>query len=109
MTEDIKLWLKGIECSLEETASNTELPERIILFGGGASLMGIKEGLEFGNWYKTIAESYKPSVSIFYPKSLPHIVDETDRLNDPRFIPLLGLLHVGSRMTQYNAFGFTHQ
>lgn len=109
LTADIKLWLQGVECSLEKVASDMRLPERMILFGGGASLIGIKEGLEFGNWYKNLSESYKPHVSVFYPKSLPHIVDETDVLNDPKYIPLLGILHVGSRMNQESTFGFNNQ
>lgn len=109
LTDDIKLWLQGVECSLEKVASDMRLPERMIVFGGGASLIGIKEGLEFGNWYKNLSESYKPYVSVFYPRSLPHVVDETDALNDPKYIPLLGILHVGSRMNRESTFGFNNQ
>ncbi len=108
LTDDIKVWLQGVECSLENLASDVQLPERIILFGGGASLIGIKEGIEFGNWYKNLSESYKPYVNVFYPKSLPHIVDETEELNDPKYIPLLGILHIGSQMHNDNTLGFNN-
>ena len=97
LTDDIKLWLQGFEVALAEISSHISLPDRVVIYGGGASLLGMKEAIEYGNWYKSIGEQYKPKVSLFSPRMLAHVIDDTGVLNHPRYIPLLGLIHVGNQ------------
>lgn len=96
LTDDIKLWLQGFEVALAEISSQISLPDRVVLYGGGASLLGMKEAIEYGNWYKSIGDQYKPKVSLFSPRMLTHVIDDTGVFNAPQYIPLLGLIHVGN-------------
>ncbi len=106
LTEDIKLWLHGVQVTLEQYPSDFMIPQHFVLCGGSSKLMGLQEALEYGNWYENVNLHSKPSVSVFYPKTLPHIVDTTDKLNHPKFIPLIGLIHASSSLTAQNTFGF---
>lgn len=104
--EDIRYWSAGLTLALEEAsqALQTDLPSHIVLYGGGASLIGLKESLEYGNWYQDLAFGSKPLVSIFQPKSLPTVVDNTNKLGGPEHINLLGLANISARMEEENLF-----
>jgi cell division ATPase FtsA len=102
--EDIRYWCSGLTLSLEEAFQKKKdsLPGHIVLYGGGAGLIGLKESLEFGNWYQDLTFISKPLVSIFQPKSLPTIIDNTNKLNTPEHINVLGLANIGARLKVEN-------
>lgn len=92
---EISLWLQGIILSLQE-AQLESLPPHVLLYGEGAQLLGIKEALEYSNWYKSLNSTMKPGISILTPKQFPHIIDMTSRIDDARYIDMLGLIHAAS-------------
>jgi len=90
-----ELLLEGINIVLNDLPPTYILPDHIVLFGGGSLLLGIKEMVEYSNWYKKMKFTQRPKVSIFYPKILSHIIDNTNRdINTPSITPLLGLIHL---------------
>ena len=93
---EISLWLQGIIISLKSLNISNKSPLHIFLYGEGAQLLGIKESLEYSNWYKTVNIINKPSVSILTPKQFAHIVDMTSQVEGARFIDMLGLIHLSS-------------
>lgn len=96
LEDEISLWLQGIINSLQTIEIANNIPMHIFVYGEGASLLGIKESLEYSNWYRTLNFSNKPSISILTPKQFAHIVDMTSQVESPRFIDMLGLIHLSS-------------
>jgi cell division ATPase FtsA len=92
---EISLWLQGIILSLQE-AQLENLPPYVLLYGEGAQLLGIKEALEYSNWYKSLNSTVKPGVSILTPKQFPHIIDMTSKIENARYIDILGLIHAAN-------------
>lgn len=92
---DISLWLQGVVLSLQELNLPT-LPPYIFVYGDGANLVGIKEVLEYGGWYKLLNIVTKPNVTIITPKHFPHIVDMTSKLDSSSYMDILGLIHTAS-------------
>lgn len=68
----------------------------IFLYGEGATLLGVKESLEYSTWYKSLSLTQKPSLSILTSKQFSHIVDMTSHIEGSRFVGMLGLLHLSS-------------
>lgn len=92
---EISLWLQGIIYSLQSlNISNS--PVHIFLYGEGAPLLGVKESLEYSTWYKSLSLAQKPSLSILTPKQFAHIVDMTSHIDGPRFVDMIGLVHLSS-------------
>lgn len=92
---EISLWLQGVVLSLQELNLPT-LPPYIFVYGEGANLIGIKEILEYGGWYKLLNIVTKPNITIITPKHFPHIVDMTSTLDNSRYMDILGLIHIAS-------------
>jgi cell division ATPase FtsA len=92
---EISLWLQGIILSLQE-AQLENLPPHVLLYGEGAQLLGVKEALEYSNWYKSLNSSIKPGISILTPKQFPHIIDMTSKIDDALYIDILGLIHAAN-------------
>lgn len=92
---EISLWLQGVIYSLRSLNIN-DSPTHIFLYGEGASLLGVKESLEYSTWYKSLSLSQKPSLSMLTPKQFTHIVDMTSHIEGSRFVDMLGLVHLSS-------------
>jgi Tfp pilus assembly PilM family ATPase len=92
---EISLWLQGVIYSLKSLNIN-DSPTHIFLYGEGASLLGVKESLEYSTWYKSLSLTQKPSLSILTPKQFSHIVDMTSHIEGSRFVDMLGLVHLSS-------------
>jgi cell division ATPase FtsA len=92
---EISLWLQGIILSLQE-AQLESLPPHVFLYGEGAQLLGIKEALEYSNWYKSLNSHIKPGISILTPQQFPHIVDMTSKIDNVRYIDIIGLIHAAN-------------
>ncbi len=89
--EDSRVWLSGIELSLEEFSENNLLPPRIFLCGGGSALPEIKKVLDKGEWSKRLPFSKQPVVSFLQPKDVYRIIDKTDKLTNPQDVTPMGL------------------
>ena len=71
-------------------------PTHIFLYGEGATLLGVKESLEYSTWYKSLTLTQKPSLSILTPKQFVHVVDMTSHMEGSKFVDMLGLVHLSS-------------
>lgn len=91
----LEVWLSGVELALSEFESVDQLPPRILLCGGGASLAQLVEALESGDWYKDLPFTKRPSVQRIKPSDVAGIVDTTQKASDHTFITAMGLLRVG--------------
>ena len=92
--DDCRVWLSGIELSLEEFAQSDLLPYRIFLCGGGSGLTGIKKSLMSSSWIKNLPFSKTPEVSFLQPRDVVNIIDETGALRDPQDITPMGLANL---------------
>ena len=91
----LEVWLAGVELALSEFDSVDQLPPRILLCGGGASLTQLVEALEKRDWYGDLPFTKRPSVQRISPKDVVGIVDTTEKASDHTFITAMGLLRVG--------------
>lgn len=95
LESEVSLWLQGVVLSLQEL-NLPMLPPYIFIYGEGADLVGIKEVLEYGGWYKLLNIITKPHISILTPKQFPHMVDMTSTINSSKYLDILGLIHIAS-------------
>ena len=91
----LEVWLSGVELALSEFDSVDQLPPRILLCGGGASLAQLVEALEKRDWYKDLPFTKRPSVQRISPSDVIGITDTTEKASDHTFITAMGLLRVG--------------
>ena len=91
----LDVWLSGVELALSEFESVDHLPNRILLCGGGSSLIQLVEALSTREWYKELPFTKRPSVHHISPKEVVGIEDTTGKANDHTFITAMGLLRVG--------------
>lgn len=91
----LDVWLSGVELALSEFDSVDHLPGRILLCGGGASLIKLVEALNTEDWYKSLPFTKRPSVQLISPETVVGIDDITAKANDHTFITAMGLLRVG--------------
>lgn len=96
LESEISLWLQGIIESIKSINISNDIPMHIFIYGEGANLLGIKESLEYSNWYKNFNLIQKPSISVLTPKQFAHIVDMTSQVENSRFVDILGLIHLSS-------------
>ena len=92
---EISLWLQALILSLQNYTFTTP-PAYLLLYGEGAQLLGIKEALEYSNWYKSLHFEQKPAVSILTPKQFPHMIDMTSSMEGGKYLDMLGLIHISS-------------
>lgn len=92
---EISLWLQAFILSLQNQTFTT-IPSYILLYGEGAQLLGMKESLEYSNWYKSLHFEQKPAVSILTPKQFPHMIDMTSSIEGSKYLDILGLIHISS-------------
>jgi len=91
----LEVWLAGVELALSEFDSVDQLPNRILLCGGGSSLNRLVEALESGDWHKELPFTKKPSIQHIRPSDVVGIVDKTGEIDDHTMITAMGLLRVG--------------
>lgn len=91
----LEVWISGVELALSEFDSADHLPNRILLCGGGASLVKLVESLQEEEWHKDLPFTKKPSVHHINPSEVAGITDSTGSVNDHTYITSMGLLRVG--------------
>lgn len=92
-TSDV--WLSGVELALSEFNNLDNLPNQILLCGGGSSLDMLLQTLKETHWYADLPFTKKPSVAHISPNQVVGIEDETGKVNDHTFVTAMGLLRVG--------------
>jgi cell division protein FtsA len=91
----LDVWISGVEIALSEFDSVDHLPNRILLCGGGASLVPLVEALAQREWYKGLPFAKRPTVKHIRPSEVSGIRDRTSTVNDHTYITAMGLLRVG--------------
>ncbi len=90
-TQDVKVWLTGVELCLEEFEEVDEYPSTIYLCGGGALLPEIQEGLITHPWLQLFNFKKYPKVNFIFPTNLRDILDKTKNANMPEDVAPLAL------------------
>ncbi|NCU40355.1 hypothetical protein EOL73_01180, partial [Candidatus Saccharibacteria bacterium] len=91
----LDVWISGVEIALSEFDSVDHLPNRILLCGGGASLVPLVEALSQREWYKELPFTKRPTVQHIRPSDVSGMKDHTGNVNDHTYITAMGLLRVG--------------
>ena len=71
------------------------LPQRVLLCGGGSSLSLIPARLSKTKWYKDLPFTKQPIIQHINPDQVVGITDSTGKVNDHTYITALGLVRVG--------------
>lgn len=95
---DCKVWLSGVELTLEEFSDDL-LPSRILLCGGASALPEIKYILETDDWYKRLAFAKKPTIEFIHTEDVARIKDLTRRLQNPQDITPMALANTALDFT----------
>lgn len=91
----LDVWISGVELALNEFDAADHLPNRILLCGGGSSLMKLVNILKEQNWHHDLPFTKKPTVQLIKPSDVIGITDLTGLAADHTFITAMGLLRVG--------------
>lgn len=89
------VWSAGVELALSEYTNLENLPNKILLCGGGASLKMLTDTLGQTNWYSQLPFTRKPQISLIEPSQVVGIEDSTGKVDDHTYITAMGLLRVG--------------
>ncbi len=89
------VWVSGVELALSEFTELDNVPHRILLCGGGASLENIQHALTETNWYRDVPFTRKPTIDFITPDKVVGIKDSSGKVTDHTFVTAMGLLRVG--------------
>lgn len=95
VNKTLAVWLSGVELALGELDSVDQLPNQILLCGGGSSLVGMVDKLAEYQWPDNLPFTKQPVIKHISLKDVVGVKDETDSLNDHTLITAVGLLRVG--------------
>jgi cell division protein FtsA len=79
-SQDIQVWLLGVQLALEEFAHLGPLPIRIFLCGGASLLPGIKKSLASDDWWRGLSFTQTPRVDYLDPADIAGVKDMTGEL-----------------------------
>jgi len=91
----LEVWLDGVELALSEFDAVDQLPNRILLCGGGSSLIKLVDALAQRDWYKELPFTKRPIVQHISPNEVVGVKDMTGDAVDHTLITAMGLLRVG--------------
>lgn len=95
LQKTLDVWTHGVELALGEFTSVDNLPNRLLLCGGGASLDMLPHQLETSAWYRELPFTKKPNIKLIQPNQVVGITDETGLVKDHTLITAMGLIRVG--------------
>lgn len=98
LLEDGKIWLAGVQLTLEEFTKSDVLPNRILLCGGGSALPEIVDLLRQKDWIKDLPFGKPPSVHFLQPKDVGRVKDETGELTDPSDVTPMALANLSEEL-----------
>jgi cell division protein FtsA len=103
LKKTLSVWLSGVELALGEFKRLDNLPNRILLCGGGASLELLTRAMATTEWFGKLPFTKKPQIQLIRPDQVVGIKDKTGLLDDHTFITAMGLLRVGiDTLLQYD-------
>ncbi len=102
LMKTLGVWTHGVELALSEFDQLDNLPNRVLLCGGGSSLAMIPARLAKTSWYKDLPFTKQPVIQHIQPSQVVGITDTTDSINDHTFITAMGLVRVGIDTLQQN-------
>ncbi len=105
ITRTLNVWISGVELALAEFNKLDNLPNRLLLCGGGSSLDMLIDELEKGEWHKSLPFTKKPAVQHIQPGEVIGITDATGDITNHTFITAMGLLRVGMDTVNSGAAG----
>ena len=94
ISDNLEIWLSGVQLAIEDFSTLEVIPPRILLCGGGASLLELQEALATTDWYQDLAFPRRPVVHVVEPEDIPGIINTTDTALDQSYITAFGLLRV---------------
>lgn len=95
LEKTLDVWIKGVELALSEFDQLDQMPNKLLLCGGGSSLEMLMHELNSTDWYRRLPFTKKPQVHHIEPNQVVGIVDKTGDVSDHTFITAMGLLRVG--------------
>ncbi len=95
LRKTLEVWASGVTLALGEFTQLDNLPNKLLLCGGGSSLEMLMHKLDESRWFRELPFTRKPSVQHIQPDEVVGIVDKTGRVTDHTFITAMGLLRVG--------------
>ncbi len=95
LTKTLNVWINGVELALSEFTKLDNLPNHILLCGGGSSLKLLLDRLHESEWHKSLPFTRKPSIQHIKPNEVVGITDTTGSITDHTYITAMGLLRVG--------------
>jgi cell division protein FtsA len=95
LQKTLDVWMSGVELALGEFTQLDNLPNNLLLCGGGSSLDLLMDKLEKSDWYRELPFTRKPAVKHIQPNQVVGIVDKTGSVTDHTYITAMGLLRVG--------------
>ena len=106
LEKTLDVWIHGVELALGEFTNLDNLPNRLLLCGGGASLDMLVERLESAGWYRELPLTKKPTIKLIRPDQVAGMTDATGLIKDHTLITAMGLVRVGiDTLTQANQEG----
>lgn len=95
LQKTLGVWGKGVELALSEFDQLDNLPQKVLLCGGGSSLDMLMHDLSSTDWYRSLPFTKKPNVQHIQPGQVVGIADKTGNVTDHTYITAMGLLRVG--------------
>ncbi len=106
LEKTLDVWISGVELALGEFEDKLDnLPNKILLCGGGSSLDMVVDKLHEAGWHKELPFTRKPTVQHIQPDQVVGIEDKTGHVSDHTFITAMGLLRVGLDTLQFSTSG----
>jgi cell division protein FtsA len=108
LEKTLDVWISGVELALDEFEDKLDnLPNKILLCGGGSSLDMVMDKLHEAEWHRELPFTRKPIVQHIQPEQVVGIEDKTGYVTDHTFITAMGLLRVGLDTLQFSTTGPT--
>ncbi len=95
LLKTLSVWTHGVELALSEFDAIDNLPNRILLCGGGSSLAMIPTRLTKTKWYTNLPFTKQPVIQHIKPGEVVGITDATGKITDHTYITAMGLVRVG--------------
>ncbi len=76
----MRVWLQGIEKTLDKLSGPRALPHQLSLCGGGSSLPGMLEGMRSYPWAQVLSFRRHPQVRLMQPGEVSQLLDRTGQI-----------------------------
>lgn len=91
LKQDVKIWLDGVELSLQEFEDLEVFPSQIYICGGGALLPEIQSSLLAHPWLQVLPFNKFPQVNFLFPNQVRDVEDKTRKATNVQDVTPLAL------------------